>query len=199
MAGNEIGPTDPSLDPEVLRRRLRKKLYGYTPEGDGGIDPCAMRRLNATQNRELLFDVIDEDSYFYVFVKVGHDRVGELKAEKLDEGRARLSDIRIKDDWLRRRTWVERLRSRPFVKIESCSFQGVGIGSELLAAFFAWCCRQNIDHVYGSVVASDLNQTPALLDWYRKRGFRIEEPSKECLPMAVKMVVWNRNDPSLNR
>lgn len=53
MVGNEIGLTGPGLNPEVLRRRLRKKLSGYTPEGAGGIDPWAMRRLGGGADDDL--------------------------------------------------------------------------------------------------------------------------------------------------
>lgn len=152
--------------------------------------------MTRPDSHDISYDVIDEDTYFYIFVKIGHTRVGELKAEKVDVCRARLSDIRMKDDWLRPRAWKERLRSRPFVRAEPISLRGKGIGSRLLTDFLQWCRRKKINHVYGSIVASDLDHTPTLLDWYRKRGFRTEEPSSECLPMAVKMVVWNEGKVS---
>src|SRR6476659_1627224 len=117
-----------------------------------------------SETHDIHYDVIDEDTYFYVFVEIGYARIGELKADKVDAGRARLSEIWMKNDWLRRRTWRERLSSRPFVEADLYSFRGQGIGSRLLTAFFDWCRRQKIDHVHGSIMASDLNQTPALLD-----------------------------------
>jgi hypothetical protein len=41
----------------------------------------------------LSYETHDEPDYFYVFVKVGIERVGELLAIKVGDDRAQLSDI----------------------------------------------------------------------------------------------------------
>jgi len=71
-------------------------------------------------------------------------------------------------------------------------FSPIALAPGLLNRLAEWCERREIDEVYGSVVQSDLRKTPSLLDWYEKRGFDVWQPSDECLPNAVKMVVWRR-------
>jgi GNAT superfamily N-acetyltransferase len=138
----------------------------------------------------LSYETHDEPDYFYVFVKVGIERVGELLAIKVGDDRAQLSDIKVARDWKRLRKWRERLTKEPFRKFDSISLQNLGIGTDLLRRLLEWCARNGIVEVHGSVVESDLRETPRLLEWYEKRGFVACSPSSDCLPIAVSMVVW---------
>lgn len=143
------------------------------------------------------YEVFDESEYFYVFAMVGSERVGELLASKVCDGLACLGDIKVKREWNRLRGWGERLKSEPFRKFDTINFQNIGIGTNLIQNLKSWCTRNNIVELYGSVVPSDLKETPLLLIWYERRGFRICDPTVESLPGAVKMVVW-KSKPSSN-
>ena len=139
------------------------------------------------------YDVFEETGYFYVFVKVGRDRVGELKANRMGNDQACLSEIRMQPDWKRIRSWRERLFRKPFQKFEFVDFQNRGIGTELLQKLSEWCSRNKIREVYGSIVESDLNKTPQLIEWYRKRGFHAFEPDGRSLRDAVMLVIWRES------
>ncbi|MES2437463.1 MAG: hypothetical protein V4584_00260 [Verrucomicrobiota bacterium] len=139
------------------------------------------------------YDVVDESGYFYVSAKVGCERVGELLVDKIAVERARLGSIEVKCDWSRRRSWRERLKKEPLQIFDTISFRNRGIATNLIERLAGWCSRNGVGEVFGSVVESDLKKTPRLLEWYERRGFRICEPTDECLPESVKMVVWKSN------
>ena len=139
------------------------------------------------------YDVFDEAGYFYVFVKVGRDRVGELKADRTGDDQACLGEIRMQPDWKRTRSWRERLLRKPFQKFELVDFQNRGIGTELLQRLKDWCSRNKIREVYGSIVESDLKKTPRLIEWYRKRGFLAFEPDSKSLRDSAMLVIWRES------
>lgn len=144
----------------------------------------------------LTYDVHDDPDFFNVFVMAEGIRVGQLLVERVGANRARLSDVKVMAKYKRRWTLTGMLTNAWRHGFSPIELRNRGMGADLLNRLAEWCENRQIDEVYGSVVQSDLQETPSLPGWYEKRGFNVGPPSGECLPHAVKMVVWRRHSTS---
>ena len=121
--------------------------------------------------------------------------IGKLHAVIQSETSVLLSDVKVERAVVTRRIPLRRLLSKVWPGIGTRSFRGRGIGTRMLDHFLGWCRAGGRNEVYGSVVQPDLDDTPGLLDWYRRHGFTIHPPDNRCLANAVWMVVWRNNVP----
>lgn len=75
---------------------------------------------------------------------------------------------------------------------KSTNFRGQGLGSLLLDRLLQEADKAGIHTIWGSVTRDDIQRTPGLLDWYRRRGFIVENPDDECIGAAVAKIVRTR-------
>jgi GNAT superfamily N-acetyltransferase len=66
--------------------------------------------------------------------------------------------------------------------------RGRGIGSRILGRVLTEAEAIGAAEVWGSVVPSDIDRSPLLLQWYERHGFVITNPDHVCIPAAVKKI-----------
>lgn len=110
-------------------------------------------------------------------------RAGHLHFFNNGEGVVRLGDIKVfgandaKPGLLERILHITGMRRYNGLRSR-------GIGTVLLSRFFELARKNSVKRIYGSVVASDLDNTPSLLQWYVRHRFVILPPDQECIPNA---------------
>lgn len=110
-------------------------------------------------------------------------RVGHLHFFDKGEGVACLGDIKVFDANDGKRGLLERILHIAGIPRYN-GFQNRGIGTALLSRFVELARKNNMKRIYGSVVASDLDDTPSLLQWYVGHCFIILPPDQECIANA---------------
>lgn len=138
------------------------------------------------------------NSYGYYHLRAIIDGItpGYLTAEIQNGNTIHLIDVVVRKEVMTRkipfRSWLCLLWPRIGMK----SFRGRGIGTRLLVRFLDYCQSNGVVEVYGSIVQDGLDETPGLLNWYRRHGFEVHPPDSRCLGNAVSMVVWRNADPN---
>lgn len=130
-----------------------------------------------------------ESPFYTLEATVGSRRVGSLVAVMQSEASILLSDVKVGKDVAmagKRSGILGWLQPKPQV----ASFRGRGIGNMMLRHFIGWCHDEGITEVFGTIVQSDIEETPWLLDWYRRNGFEVRPPDERALRNAVHMVFW---------
>ncbi len=73
-------------------------------------------------------------------------------------------------------------------------FRRRGLGDILLSRIVSWAQIAGIEEVWGGIVLEDINESPFLLDWYQRRGFKVEFPeapgTRTSLPVENDYSVW---------
>ena len=128
-------------------------------------------------------------------VLVRNRQVGHLFAVIESENEVLLGEVIVENEVATSKgspSWMPGwLRQKPVTE----SFRGKGYGTKMLAHVLVWCREMGFSQAYGSIVQQDLDETPALLEWYQRHGFEILPPDDRCLRTAVWMVVWRNGGP----
>ena len=139
---------------------------------------------------ERRFETDCDHRKLYAWVIVGGQRVADLKAVNQGSGVMLLGSIEVRDDVVLLNSFASRMLRKIRPSYEFKSFRECGLGSRLILMLVEHCRDQGFNEIYGSVVQSDLDETPRLLSWYRKFGFEALPPDDRCLSGSVSMVVW---------
>ncbi len=131
---------------------------------------------------------------FSIQSTLGGITVGSLTAVICTETTVQLSDVEVGNavdtSSVPFRRYVRKWKPR----FGMTSFRGRRIGTKMLKCFLDWCRANGKIEVYGTVVQSDLDETPGLLGWYQRHGFEVHPPDDRCLRNAVCMIVWRNYD-----
>lgn len=117
----------------------------------------------------------------------GGEYAGQLACVPQENGNLLFSDVVISDGTqsMPMLPWWKRLLG---VKNKAPDFRNKKIGTELTRTMLEAAKNKQIKRIYGSIVQKDIDESPHLLDWYEKMGFRICEPDDDCLGNAVKKI-----------
>lgn len=110
-------------------------------------------------------------------------RAGHLYFSDNGEGVVCLGDIKVLGANDLKPDWIDSVLHIAGIRYYN-GFRNHGIGNALLSRFFELVRKNNVKRVYGSVVASDLDDTPSLLKWYERHCFKILPPDQECIANA---------------
>lgn len=117
--------------------------------------------------------IVNEDSadLFYVEVKDKGERIGRAACSfKLTQSMI-IEDLIIRDDSDEKPKFF-----MPRGKSKLKNYRHRGLGTELLNIIVDHARRNSIRHIYGSIVQEDIDRTPSLVEFYKKRGFRRCDP-----------------------
>lgn len=105
------------------------------------------------------------------------------------ETRVKISDFKVTDEF--RVPWPLLLGVLNWFGVSrgTMNLRNMGVGSAILSRVLSEAVSLGAHEVWGSVVAHDVRQNPRLLDWYRKRGFEIQEPDERCPKNVLKIVI----------
>lgn len=111
--------------------------------------------------------------------------VGRVTCD-LQRRRLQLCHIEAFERVMVRAGWLRRLLTGSQVVVHN--FQRHGIGSRMFDRMMAEARRLNVFEVWGFVMKDALAARPWLLDWYRARGFTVDEPDHECMDGAAHKI-----------
>jgi len=131
------------------------------------------------------YTFFDKDDDFDVEALIGGQRVGSAQGLR-DGDRVHLADIRIDDPPRRRVGLIASL----FGAKAPRPLRRQGIGTELLKRFLGEADARGVREIWGEVTKHDASDW--LLNWYRKHGFVVEDPDKNCMENTAKKVVRRR-------
>ena len=124
-----------------------------------------------------------------------HDRqVGYARCTRT-AGRLMLGELRVKDNLPVPWPFLDCLRLLLGIPCRRLDFRKQGIGSRLLERILAEAARAGVTEILGSVTQEDIDKTPALLDWYARHGFTVEEPVAACITTAVRKITLKIGKP----
>jgi GNAT superfamily N-acetyltransferase len=130
--------------------------------------------------------VIDEDNGFLFFaVEDAGRQVGLVSCREDGNSRWRIEDFTIEDAAIIPPSVLRRLLR---LKPRKENYRRRGIGGALMASVIAEARRRGVRCLRGSVVESDLNGNPRLLEWYERLGFRVVEPEVGDIAGAVAVI-----------
>lgn len=131
--------------------------------------------------------VIREDDDLDVEAYLQERRVGHAWCV-LEGRRLLIADIRVDDRHLVRWPFCHNLLRRLGVPCRWVSFRGRGIGGRMLKRLLLEAEAIGVEEVWGSVVQSDIDRSPFLIQWYVRHGFAVTEPDGECVNDAVHKI-----------
>lgn len=127
--------------------------------------------LDKHQNPYTLEVVSDNGHLFHAQVFGKRALVGEIKWSMEDSRILELTDIVIFDQpIILGRRWYERLW--PFRR-KSRTFRNMGLGTAMLKYVISSAEKNGAEAICGDVTPKDAENTPYLIEWYRKHGFII--------------------------
>ena len=143
-------------------------------------------------NRITNIDVVFEpDEVLWIFkLRRSKDRIGYAYCIVTDNC-MKINDLLVEEELQvpARVSWC------PFLPLKirkSISFRGQGLGSLLLNRVLQEADAAGIHTVWGSVTQNDIQRTPHLLEWYRRKGFFVGKPDDECIGTAVAKILRTR-------
>lgn len=124
--------------------------------------------------------LIDFSSDGWIFDAIWHHaRVG--RAVCVLKGRSlKIGDLVVYDDCVLPRPVAHNFFSLIGMPCRKQSFRGRGVGTALLNRVIAEAEQAGVSRLWGSVTASDIAETPHLLDWYR--GWALRSATKALTP-----------------
>ena len=95
-------------------------------------------------------------------------------------------DIKIDNAYRNQRSFPKVLLD--FLFSRSVNFRRMGIGTRLLQTIIAEAKQRMFSEIWTSVTKKNIDKNHFLIDWYKKQGFRIENPDAECPGGSVKKI-----------
>lgn len=148
--------------------------------------------LGIIQGREITVALKSEriSQLYTLRALVGGREVGHLVAMIQSDTEVLLSEVMVEKEVASTNVSTSGLFWWLHPKSGTESFRGRRIGTTMLEHFLGWCREMKFHESFGSIVQQDLDESPWLLEWYRRHGFEVCPPDDRCLRNAVCMVVW---------
>jgi len=107
--------------------------------------------------------------------------VGEAKCVRESPKTLLLKDISIANTVMLTpsNSWAALLSKLPGYQPKLISYRSKGLGSVLLSCLIEHARVTGVRYLYGKVMRQDLENMPKLLQWYKKHGFEIKQPTLE--------------------
>ena len=134
------------------------------------------------------YELSIEEHDGYTDFTIDHDDVWIGKASCKAEGQFkwRLLEINIRDDVPVRQSFLVRQLRQFFRRgVKRRSYRHLGLGDALMNCVVARARLMGFKAIRGSVVDQDIEQTPYLVAWYQKHGFRLVEPGSGDISRTV--------------
>ena len=133
--------------------------------------------------------IIDDERFFYVKLKYREEFVGEAKCSFQSHEEMLLADLIIYEEVIHSSPiWWLALLQKMLNLNKATNYRHQGLGYRLLKIVIKHACQKRVKHIYCSLVKNDIANTPNLVEWYQKQGFKVSEKISINIPDAVATV-----------
>ena len=133
-------------------------------------------------------EVVEDANGWVVEAMWQEYRIGQAYCRFLEKSEIQLYDLAVESNVPVPNTFGKKLLNALGAAFTGEDFRGNGVGSLILDRLISESKRRGIAIIWGSVLKDDVERTPFLLEWFKRRGFSISAPDKRCLPNAVKKI-----------